>query len=154
MKQSTAFPPNFIHSLDATHMMLSAIACHRAGLEFASVHDSYWTHACDVDSMSMILRDAFIKLHKMDVMTKLRDELMDRYKGHKFPVAIELKEREHLMAWKERLKSSGREVSAKGIGPRTKKRKMATWVNLEIPPLPAKGDFDIESVRNSAYFFH
>ena len=27
MKQASAFPPNFIHSLDATHMMLSALEC-------------------------------------------------------------------------------------------------------------------------------
>ena len=27
MKQSSAFPPNFIHSLDATHMMLTALEC-------------------------------------------------------------------------------------------------------------------------------
>ena len=26
-KQATAFPPNFIHSLDATHMMLTALEC-------------------------------------------------------------------------------------------------------------------------------
>ncbi len=44
MKQASAFPPNFIHSLDATHMMLSSIACKNNGLYFASVHDSYWTH--------------------------------------------------------------------------------------------------------------
>ena len=25
--QATAFPPNFIHSLDATHMMMTALAC-------------------------------------------------------------------------------------------------------------------------------
>ena len=27
MKQATAFPPNFVHSLDATHMMLTALEC-------------------------------------------------------------------------------------------------------------------------------
>jgi hypothetical protein len=26
-KQATAFPPNFIHSLDATHMLLTALEC-------------------------------------------------------------------------------------------------------------------------------
>lgn len=26
-KQSTAFPPNYIHSLDATHMLLTALQC-------------------------------------------------------------------------------------------------------------------------------
>jgi DNA-directed RNA polymerase len=27
IKQASAFPPNFIHSLDATHMMLTALEC-------------------------------------------------------------------------------------------------------------------------------
>jgi len=27
MKQSSAFPPNYIHSLDATHMILTALKC-------------------------------------------------------------------------------------------------------------------------------
>ena len=27
VKQASAFPPNFIHSLDATHMMLTALEC-------------------------------------------------------------------------------------------------------------------------------
>lgn len=27
-KQRTAFPPNFVHSIDSTHMMLTALACH------------------------------------------------------------------------------------------------------------------------------
>ncbi|KAL0735811.1 hypothetical protein Bca4012_012021 [Brassica carinata] len=34
-RQRTAFPPNFIHSLDGCHMMMTAVACKRAGLCFA-----------------------------------------------------------------------------------------------------------------------
>jgi hypothetical protein len=30
-KQRTAFPPNYVHSLDSAHMMLTAIACSKAG---------------------------------------------------------------------------------------------------------------------------
>lgn len=30
-KQRTAFPPNYIHSLDSAHMMLTAVACDKAG---------------------------------------------------------------------------------------------------------------------------
>jgi hypothetical protein len=36
-KQRTAFPPNFVHSLDGTHMMMTAIACRDAGLRFAGL---------------------------------------------------------------------------------------------------------------------
>ncbi len=31
VKQASAFPPNFIHSLDATHMMLTALECRVRG---------------------------------------------------------------------------------------------------------------------------
>lgn len=34
-RQRTAFPPNFVHSLDGSHMMMTAVACKRAGLNFA-----------------------------------------------------------------------------------------------------------------------
>ncbi|KAF7331179.1 DNA-directed RNA polymerase [Mycena sanguinolenta] len=86
MKQASAFPPNFIHSLDATHMMLTAIECRVQGLTFASVHDSYWTHACSIDHMSEIIRDTFIALHSSDVLQKLEAEFKKRYEGFKVPL--------------------------------------------------------------------
>jgi len=85
-KQASAFPPNFVHSLDATHMMLTALECHSAGLTFASVHDSYWTHACDIDTMSDIIRDTFVRLHSQDILGRLREEFLERYKDHYLPV--------------------------------------------------------------------
>lgn len=44
-------------------------------LTFASVHDSYWTHASDIDKMSEIIRDTFIALHSSDVLGKLQFEV-------------------------------------------------------------------------------
>ncbi|CAO1634603.1 unnamed protein product [Sympodiomycopsis kandeliae] len=87
-KQASAFPPNFIHSLDATHMILTALECQQAGLTFAAVHDSYWTHACDVETMSELIRDCFVRLHSAEILPKLRAEFMSRYKGYKVPVVI------------------------------------------------------------------
>ena len=34
-KQKTAFPPNYIHCLDSSHMMLTALACKREGANAA-----------------------------------------------------------------------------------------------------------------------
>ncbi|KAJ5098224.1 hypothetical protein N7532_005225 [Penicillium argentinense] len=90
-KQLQAFPPNFIHSLDATHMMLSANACHKAGLTFSAVHDSFWTHASDVDTMNEILRDAFVKMHSDDVIGRLAAEFHVRYGKHLFLTRVSLK---------------------------------------------------------------
>ncbi|KAF9929743.1 DNA-directed RNA polymerase [Linnemannia zychae] len=87
-KQRTAFPPNFIHSLDATHMLMSATGCVEAGLTFASVHDSYWTHACDVEIMNEVLRNQFIALHSNDIMKNLEAEFMERYKDYVYPVTL------------------------------------------------------------------
>lgn len=85
-KQASAFPPNFIHSLDATHMMLTALDCRDQGITFASVHDSYWTHACSIDRMSEVIRDTFVALHSSDVLGKLAEEFRERYKGYRVPV--------------------------------------------------------------------
>lgn len=81
-RQRRAFPPNFIHSLDATHMILTCLKCDEVGLSFAAVHDSFWTHACDVDIMNRIIRDAFIRMHSEDIMGRLRAEFTARYKGY------------------------------------------------------------------------
>ncbi|KAF9009255.1 DNA/RNA polymerase [Hymenopellis radicata] len=105
MKQASAFPPNFIHSLDATHMMLSALECQTQGLTFAAVHDSYWTHACNIDQMSTIIRDTFIALHSSDVLGKLREEFAERYKNYKIPL-IDMKSVSLIKA----LKTSGVQV--------------------------------------------
>jgi DNA-directed RNA polymerase len=80
-KQLQGFPPNFIHSLDASHMLLSALQCHDLGLNFAAVHDSFWTHAADIDSMNSVLREAFIQIHEEDVIGRLATEFKARHNG-------------------------------------------------------------------------
>lgn len=81
-RQKAGFPPNFIHSLDASHMLLSAAECGKNKLDFASVHDSYWTHGCDVDQMNICLREQFIKLHEVDLIERLKIEFDERYKNY------------------------------------------------------------------------
>ena len=81
-KQVQAFPPNFIHSLDASHMFLTALKCHEVGLAFASIHDSFWTHAGDVDTMNRIIRGAFIRMHSEDIVGRLAAEFKARHKGY------------------------------------------------------------------------
>ncbi|KAF2703554.1 DNA/RNA polymerase [Pleomassaria siparia CBS 279.74] len=80
-KQLQAFPPNFIHSLDATHMLLSALKCDEMGVDFAAVHDSFWTHASDIPNLNVILRDAFVRMHSEDIIGRLAAEFKARYAG-------------------------------------------------------------------------
>ncbi|XP_074589982.1 DNA-directed RNA polymerase 2, chloroplastic/mitochondrial-like [Curcuma longa] len=105
-RQRTAFPPNFVHSLDGSHMMMTAVACQRAGLNFAGVHDSYWTHACDVDQMNRILREKFVELYETPILENLLESFQQS-----FPT-------------------------------------------LSFPPLPERGDFNLNDVLESPYFFN
>jgi len=61
-------------------MLLSALKCDEIGLTFASVHDSFWTHAADIPVMNRVLRDAFVRMHSEDIIGRLRAEFSARYK--------------------------------------------------------------------------
>ena len=104
-RQRTAFPPNYIHSIDSSHMMMTAVACREQGLDFAGVHDSFWTHAGHVDQMNYILRSKFIDLHSQPLLETLLEEL----------------QKEH--------------------------------PDIVFPPLPPRGDLDLEEIKSAQYFF-
>eukprot|EP00923_Selenidium_pygospionis_P011311 GHVN01019578.1.p1 GENE.GHVN01019578.1~~GHVN01019578.1.p1 ORF type:complete len:757 (+),score=119.66 GHVN01019578.1:53-2272(+) len=70
-KHIQAFPPNFIHSLDATHMMLTAERCIGTGITFSSVHESFWTHGASSDQLADLLRETFVQLYSHDILEDL-----------------------------------------------------------------------------------
>ena len=84
-KQKSACSPNFVHSLDATHMLMTSLRMQENKLTFASVHDSYWTHACDVPKMSELLRDCFVELYEKPILEDLADSLRRRYPNLEIP---------------------------------------------------------------------
>ena len=86
-------------------MMLTAIDCSQKGITFAAVHDSYWTHACDVRLMNKILRQKFVDLHGSPLIEQLNEGFESRYPHERFPA------------------------------------------------IPKQGDFDLEEVKGSTYFF-
>lgn len=106
LRQRSAFPPNFVHSLDSSHMLLTALACKRKGITFSSVHDSYWAHACNVDKMNVELREAFVELHRRPLLQRLYDQF------------------------------------AKDNP------------DISFPPVPERGSFDLDLVKQSPYFFN
>ena len=79
VKQRNAFPPNYVHSIDSTHMLLTGRACFDEGITFASVHDSFWTHACDIDRMSSVLREQFVEMHRKPLLEDLRNQFVARF---------------------------------------------------------------------------
>nr|XP_042895420.1 DNA-directed RNA polymerase, mitochondrial-like isoform X2 [Parasteatoda tepidariorum] len=78
-KQKNAFAPNFIHSLDSTHMMLTSLFCQRKGITFVSVHDCYWTHSSTVEIMNKICREQFVSLHKEPILEHLSAFFLSKY---------------------------------------------------------------------------
>ena len=90
-KQFQAFPPNFIHSLDASHMVLTALKCDAKDLTFAAVHDSFWTHATDVDEMNDFIRDSFIQMHSENIVDRLAAEFSARYKDYVYLASVSTK---------------------------------------------------------------
>lgn len=84
-RQTTAFPPNYIHSLDSCHMLLTALEMDRRGLTFSAVHDSFWTHACDVDEMNTTLRNEFVALYSQPLLERLKETWELRYPDITFP---------------------------------------------------------------------
>lgn len=109
-KQASAIAPNFVHSLDASALMLTIIAALEIGIkDFAMIHDSYGTHAANTESFARLLREAFAGMYySHDVLAE-------------FKAGIE--------------KQLPAEYAAK------------------LPPLPAKGNLNLNDVVNSAYFF-
>ena len=57
--------PNFIHSLDATHLLKTVLLMNeKYGLtNFSMIHDSYGVHAADVDEMHSCIREAFFDMY-------------------------------------------------------------------------------------------
>jgi len=104
-RQRAAFPPNFIHALDSTHMMMTASACRKQGVAFAGVHDSFWTHAGTATRLASILREAFIDLHSQPLLEDLAADFR------------------------------------------------AAHPALAFSPVPARGELDLDGVRESKYFF-
>jgi len=84
-RQVSAFPPNYVHSLDSSHMLLTAIEMQKRGLYFSAVHDSYWTHPCDIEEMNTVLRESFIELYDRPLLEELKNVWEMRYPSINFP---------------------------------------------------------------------
>jgi DNA-directed RNA polymerase, mitochondrial len=159
-KQSSAFPPNFIHSLDASHMFLTALACYtKANLtSFAAVHDSFYSHACDYETLQRVLKEEFISLYSQPILENLRQELIERYRGYRVPI--------HPLASLKRSSQSSSFFTASAMKKKSltvfgkmpfsilKKRSPDQWRQISFPPVPVCGDLNISQIQSSQYFFN
>ena len=74
-----AVAPNWVHSVDASHMMLTALRCRVEGIEFAAVHDSFWTHSGHAAVLADCLRSEFVQLHSKDLLGTLKEQWQLHY---------------------------------------------------------------------------
>ncbi|KRF82011.1 uncharacterized protein Dvir_GJ17831, isoform B [Drosophila virilis] len=125
LKQKNAFPPNFIHSLDSSHMMLTSLHCERQGITFVSVHDCFWTHACTVPELNRACREQFVALHSQPILEQLSEFMRKTYSFR------------------------DNDFTNDGSVEDLSKRQL----NRILRQLPQKGDFDLRQVLDSVYFF-
>jgi len=77
-KQRRTIAPNFVHALDAAHLMLTIRRLHGEGLRhFAVIHDSYGVHACDVDRLVCALREEFARMYREPLLARFLDAQLD-----------------------------------------------------------------------------
>ncbi|XRD77692.1 T3/T7 RNA polymerase [Dyella marensis] len=75
-RQALGISPNFVHSCDASHMMLTVCtASDNEIAAFAMIHDSFGTHAANTHVLAASLRAAFVDQYTREVLTDFRDEL-------------------------------------------------------------------------------
>ena len=78
-KQQAGVAPNFVHSLDSAHLMATVNLGVDNGLRhWACIHDSFGTHAADVDMLHACIREAFIDQYTPNVLERFRDELVQQ----------------------------------------------------------------------------
>jgi DNA-directed RNA polymerase len=77
-QQINGFSPNFVHSLDAVCLVDTLNLGEQNGIgSFAAVHDSYGTHAADMQMLAACIRRAFVNLYTdNDVLSQLRDNIL------------------------------------------------------------------------------
>ncbi|KAK3917409.1 DNA-directed RNA polymerase, mitochondrial [Frankliniella fusca] len=122
-KHRNAFSPNFIHSLDSCHMILTGLYCEQANVTFVSVHDCYWVHPKNAVAMSKICREQFVALHSKRILEDLSEFLLKTYTLDDSQEIDEVQEVEN------------------------------RWLNRLFSAVPPKGDFDLTEVLKSKYFF-
>lgn len=64
VKQESGISPNFVHSMDANHMLATVKLAHERGIDsFACIHDDFGTHCCDIEIFHGCIRESFVALY-------------------------------------------------------------------------------------------
>jgi DNA-directed RNA polymerase len=64
-RHKNGIAPNFVHSMDASHLTLTVLAAGRAGIDsLAMIHDDYGTHAADTQKLYELIREQFVEMYE------------------------------------------------------------------------------------------
>lgn len=85
-RQLNGICPNFIHSLDASCLMLYLLKCKKAGIDaFMTVHDCYGTWASDTDTSAKLLREAFVEVYKQPILENFTEDITKDIENTELP---------------------------------------------------------------------
>lgn len=75
-RHSSGLAPNFVHSMDASHLHLAVLRAASEGVtDFAMIHDDYGTHAHNAQQLFWIIRDTFVEMYEKHApLAALRDK--------------------------------------------------------------------------------
>ena len=65
VRGANAVAPNFVHSMDASHLVKTVTRCAAEGIVVAAIHDDYGTHAADTARLHRILREEFVAMYRL-----------------------------------------------------------------------------------------
>lgn len=105
--QRRGVAPNFVHSLDATHLIytIQLLKSIDNKINLIPVHDSYAVHCTDIDLLDACIRESFILLYNHNILNDYKIYIYNTY-------------------------------------------------NITLPDIPNIGNLDINTVRDSRYFFN
>lgn len=124
--QLQGIAPNFIHSLDASHLVSCINAATRAGLvAVTAIHDAYGTHAANMEALSGLIGDTFVATHEHDLLKTFREACEE--------IALP--------------SAAAREMSPKEY------QKLSKKLDKKKPEPLRLGALRLQEVRRSTYFF-
>ena len=90
-KQTASAAPNVVHSFDAAHLCLTAVAMKRDGIrDLAFVHDSFGSHAGHADTLARNIREEFVAMYAGPVLEQWRQSVIDHTGVEDIPPIPEL----------------------------------------------------------------
>ena len=163
LKNLAGFPPNYVHSLDAVHLKLANYDYRNAKKEelganefgeeppersWISIHDSFGSTAAYIDDFNKYIRNAFVEIYSYNQPSDdIRQQLILDF------IYSATDQRTRMFDLADKLVKFG---VMDGEQSNKIKENLASEYDRVIKKfntLPETGDFDIEKVKESTYFF-